>query len=348
MVIMLGSKKSRWPTWCLGALIALVFTLSANAGEIRVIAWNLESGGSDPDTVADEIAEFDGYHLWGLSEVTPSAISQFAAAAAVGEDAEFEQISGTTGAGDRLMLVWNADVLEWVAGEELLHLRLGGGRAPLAARFREIETDIEFWAVVNHLHRKLYKNKQQSEGLNDWVAGQEIPVLVFGDMNYDMELSSEGEIETVRESFELLMADEILVWVEPEEKFRTEDSHNSILDFAFVTPEFEHWNPVSTIIVRPDDFTDVSDKTDHRPINCVFTTSDSVPTPPLTPIPVQPLALGADAPTGEANLPRHMPQGVERESASLSTRELLQLQLEAMRHQLNLLELTLDQWPDDE
>ncbi len=39
------------------------------AQELEVIGYNVESGGADPDIVAQRFIEIDGCDIWGLSEV---------------------------------------------------------------------------------------------------------------------------------------------------------------------------------------------------------------------------------------------------------------------------------------
>lgn len=66
----------------LPALCLLALTSSASADELRVLAWNVESGppraedpseGSDPETIADQLKQLADYDLVGLSEVRTAA-----------------------------------------------------------------------------------------------------------------------------------------------------------------------------------------------------------------------------------------------------------------------------------
>lgn len=171
------------------ALGVLLVGFTCHADPIRVISWNLESGNADPEFVAERIAGHNGYDIWGFSEVNADDAATFVIAAAEGENASFDHRLGQTGAGDRLLLVWDAERFENIAEEELMNLRLGGGRAPLAVRLRESATRTEFWVMVNHLHRgSASKRNKQAAGVRDWIKAQHLPVFAVGDYNMDYDV----------------------------------------------------------------------------------------------------------------------------------------------------------------
>jgi hypothetical protein len=39
--------------------------------EQKLLAWKVENGGNDPQVIADQLAQLDGYNIYGLSEVSP-------------------------------------------------------------------------------------------------------------------------------------------------------------------------------------------------------------------------------------------------------------------------------------
>src|SRR5688572_22456014 len=84
-----GCSMSRWQPARLLAGIALGLALatgSAGAQQLKVIGYNVESGGAKPNFVKLRIEEADGVDLWGLSELQNDADAAiFEAAAAVGE-----------------------------------------------------------------------------------------------------------------------------------------------------------------------------------------------------------------------------------------------------------------------
>ena len=73
-------------------------------------------------------------------------------------------------------------------------------------------------------------------------------------------------------AYHIMFQDGTARWVRPPELFRTEDSHNSVLDFAISNLPGLKWGPESTILTASDDFTDTANKSDHRPIDLIFDT----------------------------------------------------------------------------
>ena len=81
------------------AFLALAFlaATAASAQTLTVVSWNVESGGSDDQTIRGRMASFQGVDLWGLSEVaSPTAAGVFELGAEDGEDADFGRVVGTT------------------------------------------------------------------------------------------------------------------------------------------------------------------------------------------------------------------------------------------------------------
>lgn len=58
-----------------------------------------------------------------------------------GENANFEKVVGTTGGGDRLALIFNANRFRLVRSQELTHINQGNHRAPLVAELQEISSN---------------------------------------------------------------------------------------------------------------------------------------------------------------------------------------------------------------
>lgn len=102
-----------------GIAVAGVCQQSA-AETLRVMGFNVESGGAAPAVVDDLIAVSQDVDLWGLSEVQNAAWADlFERAAEDGENADFAQVLGTTGGGDRLLIIYDADRFELVRHFEL-------------------------------------------------------------------------------------------------------------------------------------------------------------------------------------------------------------------------------------
>ena len=254
--------------------ICMVFILYgfAFAVDIVVIGYNVESGGADPNTVATRIAEIDGTDIWGFSEVqNQNWANIFEIAAEDGESADFKQILGNTGGGDRLLIIYKDDKFELLDSFELDDINIGGNvRAPLVAKFKEKSTGTEFFFMVNHLYRSRETRRHlQADLLNEWASQQQLPVIAVGDYNFDWSVPN-GETDH-DEGYDLMTANDAFFWVRPASLIKTHDSaHNSVLDFVFVSGLAKPWTQNSTILVKPGDFPDDHRTSDHRPVKGVF------------------------------------------------------------------------------
>ena len=266
--------------------------LAAKAVELRVVSWNMESGDSDAEFLAEQMAEKQDVVIWGLSEVEPSAFETFGQGAE-GDGGNFEVIEGSTGGNDRLVIIYDADRLELLGEDELTDVQLGSPnlRAPLVARFRGRTTEIEFLFMVNHLLRGDGDEEDeerriiQAQMLNDWADEQELPAIVVSDFNadFDPEFGDAGDRAPL---FDELIEDGHLQWGRPVSLVRTQISFNSVLDFVFVAnaQELPGWTGISQILEMEGDevatsatFSDDGDETDHRPVDAIFTMVDVQP-----------------------------------------------------------------------
>jgi hypothetical protein len=244
------------------------------------VSWNAESGGALQPAVADRIAAFDGVDIWGLVEVLAVDAEAYEFAAEEGEGADFDSLLGTTGAADRILLIWDAERFERTGGGELSEIALGG-RAPLWVQLRNTTTLDEFIVVANHLHRANEDaRRRQSELLNAWAAQQELPVIGLGDYNYDWDLVDGDDDHDA--GYDFLTADGVWVWVRPDELVTTQCSgwpcrYRSVLDFVFVAGPARMWPGESEIVVAEGDFPDDNTTPDHRPVRAVLVALPSIP-----------------------------------------------------------------------
>ncbi len=266
----------------LGAIVLLTLStlaFPAAAQQLTVIGFNVESGGADPQVIAATIAPIDGTDIWGFSEVQNADWAEmFEEAAAIGENASFDQILGTTGRGDRLLIIYDEDRFEKLRHMELHHLNIDGTvRAPLVAHFREKATGTEFLFVVNHLARGDKRNgtknrrHKQAQGLNEWARQQTLPVIAVGDYNFDWNLPN-GDTDHDR-GYDLLTAGSAFVWVRPPSLIPTlcSDRFTSVLDFVFVAGEAKNWMDSSEILFSNSNYCPDDDTTsDHRPVLARF------------------------------------------------------------------------------
>ena len=246
---------------------------AAFAQELRVAGFNVESGGANPEVVDNLIADMNGIDVWGISEVQhDSWASLFETAAEDGENADFERILGTTGGADKLAIIYDADRLELVDSVELHAINpQNRARSPLVARFRVTDSGQEFLFVVNHLYRsKAAKRHEQSRLLNEWAQSQTLPVIAAGDYNFDWSVP-DGDSDHDA-GYDLLTADNVLVWVRPATLIRSHCSHhNSVLDFVFVSGEAKTWNGTAEILpADPSYCPDDNSTSDHRMVVAAF------------------------------------------------------------------------------
>lgn len=260
-----------------------IAAVAAAQAPLRLIGWNIESGGSDMATIRNEIASFDDIDLWGLSEVPGEAAARLLETGAEeGEAADFRSLVGSSGNDDRLAILYDADRFELVADFELSELRLSSGlRSGLVAQLRDTDSGTEFLFVVNHLARSNEASRhRQADLLRGWARQQNLPVIAVGDYNFDYEVIG-GERDHDR-GFDLLLAEGIFRWVRPEVLVRSQCSANlaavteddctfdSVLDFVFVSGAAQSWQSRSEIVVRPFDFPDSDRTSDHRPVYAEF------------------------------------------------------------------------------
>lgn len=253
--------------------LALVLGAASHAETLTVVGFNVESGGSDPKLVAEQIRGIGaGAQLWGLAEVESAGdLAIFEQAADTSAKADFRQILGTTGDEDRLAILYNADRLELVGSEELGRLNPRGKvRAPLVGCFQVRGSDVKFLFVVNHLYRGSAEGRhEQAEGLNGWAQGQRLPIIAVGDYNFDWSVR-EGERDHDR-GYDLMTEGGVFRWVRPERLFRSQCSkHDSILDFVFVANGARQWKGASRILAGDSGYCRDYQNSDHRPVLAAF------------------------------------------------------------------------------
>ncbi len=243
---------------------------------LRVVTYNVESGGAEATTTAENIATIQGESLWGFTECESQAwLDTFAAAADDGGQ-DFRTILGTTGYSDRLGIAYDAGVLQLESYEELHAINLGGtARAPLVATFVHLPTDTRFLFMVNHLWRTdAGARHEQAELLNTWAQTVALPVIAVGDYNFDWAV--EGGETDHDPGYDNLVAGGVWRWVRPEVLINTQCSGDAILDFVFVAGGALDWDASSEILLTGNVHCQPSvQRPDHRPVAATF----SIPLP---------------------------------------------------------------------
>ena len=241
---------------------------------LRVLSWNVESEGSDPEIIADQLKEFADYDIIALSEVLPSAADQFQKA--LGK--EFDGIVTRSGYNDRLQILFNANRFKLVRRLELDEINDTRHRSPLVAHLHDNLQDQDILVMNNHLARgnAEYRTTQANQ-LVQWAREQTTPIIAVGDYNFDYVFDDdEGN-----EGFRAMLMGDVFKWVKPSEWIDTnwydpepdgvDNYPGSMLDFAFVAGPATHWQSVCNVIVRPDDFPDDQTTSDHRPFELIIT-----------------------------------------------------------------------------
>lgn len=247
--------------------------------EVRLLAWNVESGGNDPAIIAKQLAEFQGYDVICLSEVSPTSFERYRSALLH----QYDEVHGKTGRADRLQIFIRRDRYDLVDTQELSQhrdhiLNAGNHRSPLFVRLKDKLTEQQLIVMTNHLARGNAKfRQQQAAGLREWARDQNVPVIALGDFNMDYDYRSmKGNA-----AFDEMVRDNVWSWLAPETYVDTNWSDrdgdgidnypDSMLDLAFAAGAAKEWGIDCRIIVRPNDFPDDEATSDHRPIELLFT-----------------------------------------------------------------------------
>lgn len=256
----------------------LVFLLtavsSAEDSGYRILAWNIESDGSDPAVIREQLAKLESYDVVALSETPATQVENLARA--VG--ANHKWIMGQTGHNDRLMIIYDGDRFELVRQLELsrggdIALNDGNHRSPLVAHLRDRTSGLEFLVMNNHLARRNAElREQQARGLVAWARDQTLPVIAVGDYNFDFAFTTQSG----NEAFRAFLAAGVWTWIKPDPLVDTnwadnnldgrDDYPDSMLDFVFVAGRAKEWRVTSRVIVREGDFPDDARTSDHRPV----------------------------------------------------------------------------------
>ena len=249
---------------------------SGKSIEARFLCWNLESEGSDPQVIAEQIKELGPYDVYAFTEVLPSAEELFTDT--LGKN--FKLIMSRSGYRDRLAIAFDVRKFELVKSFEIKEINFQNRyRSPLVVQLKDMESGIEFYVMNNHLARgKAEVREAQAEQLVEWGRKQLLPVIALGDYNLDYVFATDKG----NSAFPKMMKDNVWKWVRPEEMIDTnwydnpqdpdgkDDYPGSLLDFAFVLGPAKDWNAICKVIVRPGDFPDDETTSDHRPFGLII------------------------------------------------------------------------------
>lgn len=285
--------------------VAVVTTSPASAEAFRVLAWNVESNRpesrptSDARVIASQLVALlknpeTRAEIVALSEVEPADVHAYRQAVALGLGRPVDHATSASGGfrdADSLLLVVDA---ERFAIEEVHELHRYAGiaanltiddensrehgtmraRSPLVARLRDLSSGEFFWLVVVHLARgEADLRTDQARMLRQWAEDLDAPAIAAGDFNFDFEFATRRG----NPGYDAMVEGGVWQWLEPDPLVdsnwagdRNDPSIDrypgSILDFVFVANDASTWHGESTVIVRPGDFPDTDETSDHRPI----------------------------------------------------------------------------------
>lgn len=268
---------------------ASLWAARAHAETLWVGAFNVASPNipnAKPVEVEKLVEEFrlgKFVHLWAVEEVLDASWTErFRAGLSEASGDPYEAVSGTTGGGDGLAVIWNAGKLRKLGSFELIDMiqegcgkkKLDRFRAPLVVRFEMRETGKPLWYAVNHLQRTgdpAYR-ACQARMLHDWaVSGtaKHVPVIMGGDFNLDFDVAK-GDQGVRGAGSDALVKDGAWTWLRPATLRKTECSaqFNSVLDFHFANAKAAKW-PYEAKVLRPEEVyctTESKGRSDHRPI----------------------------------------------------------------------------------
>lgn len=256
-----------------------------------VIAEQLTELMRDPATRAEVIV---------LSEVDPVTVLRFQKAVAEGLGSEVDYVTSASGGfqdTDSLLLIVDKQRFRI---DEVLELHRYAGiaanfnnpetdsadfgalraRSPLAVKLFDLKSSDSFWVIANHLARgEAELRTDQARMLVKWAADRQEPVIAAGDFNFDYEFKTKRG----NPGFQAMMEGGVWEWLQPDPLLdsnwsddrqalpqRVDRYPDSILDFVFVANGAKQWQGESDVVVRPDDFPDNDQTSDHRPIIARF------------------------------------------------------------------------------
>lgn len=272
-----------------GLLVGLILVLPVKEAtaqtELRILGWNVESDGNDPDVIANQLEALGDYHIVALTEVKRRNFGRYRDAVARGGNSEYRYIASRTGGDDSMVIIYDRNRLNLNDVQELFNVegkwmndRNWRHRSPLIAKFYDRTERKPFLVMVNHLARGDESlRRSQVEGLRKWANAQTLPVIGMGDMNFDYEIATEEG----NEGYDTFFEGDTFQWVKPAEMIDTnwadhngdgvDDYPNSILDFAYVANDAKNWGGTSKVIRRTGDFPDNGQTSDHRPVELELT-----------------------------------------------------------------------------
>ena len=243
--------------------------------QLNLVAWNVESGGNNPQVIAMQMQNFSGFDVVALNEVNSHNVEEYSDALGP----HYQAFVSRTGRSDRLAIIFNSTRFELLQSKEMAeyreyNLNNGNHRSPIFVRLKDRESGLEFVYMTNHLSRGDAKlRQQQAIGLREWARNSSVPIIAMGDFNFDYSFQKHAG----NEAFNDFMRDGVWEWIKPDPLIDTQWSDDdgvdrypdSLLDFVFVAGAAKDFIYDCKVVVLQGDFPDTEETSDHRPVKLV-------------------------------------------------------------------------------
>ncbi len=248
-------------------------TESTASNQFSILAWNIETGGSEVATIKQQLEGLKPFDVLALSEVPKKAAAEFSM-----RWGPNTAVVGEKGGEACMLLAWDPSKFDKLQTQEITHINQqefapGIQFAPLVAELLHKPSDTKVLIVMNHLARgsEQLRNRQATM-LVEWAKEQTLPIIAVGGYNFDYDIPTRKG----NQAFDLFLNDQTWQWIQPNPMVDTnwadrnndgkDDYPDSMLDFSFAAGAAKQWELKSEIIVREGDFPDNDQTSDQRPI----------------------------------------------------------------------------------
>lgn len=266
----------------------LVGIKPVQADEYRAIFWNLHSGDSDPEWLANQMVQKGPIDFWGFSEVANQAALDIFETALETANPTIDYIAKLSeeGRGDRLAILYRSDRFQAVtySGDALIDeignhffevdsINVGGTIRPALGIQLEFQQQ-PIVMLVNHWKccgecDDLERRAKQAIAMNAF-ARQTPGIPIFSGGDFNIPLNTEGKSRVA-----FLVLNEIWSYLEPAQAdtVGTFREDGTVFDAVFVTQDPSAWRSYTQILTRRGnnlavrrEFNDNQFSTDHRPL----------------------------------------------------------------------------------
>jgi endonuclease/exonuclease/phosphatase family metal-dependent hydrolase len=261
----------------LAVAVALALAHQAQAADLVIGTYNIESGGADHHKVVARVRGAPKADIWVFQEVPDKFwINKIQDALEEEHGTEYRGKASLSGvntyvefADDRLAVIYDNNTVkhnETVELTEEVIDRCGERRfrAPMVSKFTRRATGKRFRVVNVHLQRDEDYNTCQAELLVSWSRHKTLPMIATGDFNFDMSVSNK---DNRRLGFDRMVGSGVFAWIEPQNFQKSYCERNSYLDFVFLSGSADHWTVQSEILFTgSDSYCGDAEESDHRPV----------------------------------------------------------------------------------